>query len=114
MAKEGDGLMPRERYGERLPVDTRIIQRIMRSPQMMAEQSKGFMSEWGGPALYTRLARRPAAERMVYYAISEGHTTSDAVSVATGLDVRTVEGAVSSLEGQGLVTKGAVTTKKGV
>ena len=103
-----------QNYGERLPVDTRIIQRIMRSPQMMAEQGSGFMSAWGGPALYTRLARRPAAERMVYYAISEGHTTPDAISVVTGLDVKTVSGAVSSLEGQGLVTKGAVTTKKGV
>ena len=103
-----------QNYGERLPVDTRIIQRIMRSPQMMTEQGEGFMSEWGGPALYTRLARRPVAERMVYYAISEGHTTSDAVSVATGLDVKTVEGAVSSLKRQGLVEKGAVTTEKGL
>jgi len=89
-------------YGRRLPLDPRMVQKIQRSPEMMAEQGD-FLSDWGGPAMYQLLAELPTNQRMTYLAVYQGLTTSEEISIATDLPVGQVESALTSLGKRGLI-----------
>lgn len=98
----------REDFGKRLPVDTRIIEDIRRSPTMSAEQGPAFMPDWGGPSAYQEMARWPASQRMTWFAVQEGYTTETDIADATGLRVADVSKALTALHTKGLVVKGVV------
>ena len=95
----------RQNFGRRLPLDPRIVERIMRSPELVGEQVN-FMDAWGGPHMYRQLARMPTDQRMTYMAIREGITTPEAIAVATELRPEQVERALDVLERKGLITPG--------
>jgi len=91
-------------YGKRLPCDPRIVEKIQRSPQMMAEQGSTFLTNWGGPGAYQMAANLPVKQRVTYYAVSEGLTTPEEISIAVDLSVEEVNSALSQLSKKGLVT----------
>ena len=89
---------------ERIPVDPRVVDKIMRSPSMMEEQGSGFMQSWGGPGAYQQWAREPPGKRMTYFAVQQGATTSGEVAVMTGLKESEVNKWLGKLEMEGLVS----------
>ena len=95
--------MPREGFGEILPVDPRMIEEIQSSRVMSGEQGPGWMQEWGGPEMYQEMSQAPVTARMVYYAALEGFTSPDQIEVATGLSKGEVSSGVSWLRRKGYV-----------
>jgi len=95
--------MPREGFGERLPFDTRMLQKMQKSPQMMAEQGSGFLSDWGGPSGYIAAVKMGPNTREVYYAVVDGYTDPSQIEVATGLSSSEVSKGMRDLERKGLV-----------
>lgn len=91
-------------YGKRLPVDPRVVDRIQRSPQMMAEQGGAFLQSWGGPQMYQKGAKLPVNQRVVYHAVESGLRTPEEISPAVDLSIKDVESALSQLEKKGLVS----------
>jgi len=89
---------------ERIPVDPRVVERIMRSPSMAAEQGSGFLqNSWGGPAGYQYWAKQPVGKRVTYFAVIEGGSTSSEISGMTGLSEPEVDKWLGSLDKEGLV-----------
>jgi len=95
-------------YGKRIPIDPRAIDKIQRSPSMMAEQGSAFLADWGGPGAYKMVARLPMKQRVTYYAVESGLQTSEEISIATDLSVGDVESSLTQLEKKGLVSIGEV------
>lgn len=96
--------------GRRMSMDSRMVDKIRRSPQMLAEQGGSeFLSEWGGPTGYSFWAKQPVAHRVTYFAVQEGLTTVKDIAGATGLKEKEVNDSLTALEGKGIVPKGLVT-----
>jgi len=95
--------MPREDLGRRLPVDPRIVERVSRSPAMLAEQGPNFMSDWGGSSMYQAMSKAPSEARVVYYGVVEGTTSPEELEVVTGLDKTSVERGLQWLQRKGYV-----------
>ena len=93
---------------ERIPVDPRIVQDIQTHRKMRDEQGSTFMTKWGGPSEYSKLASMPAPDRLVLMAVKEGYATPATIADVTGLPVDTVNSRVSILKGQGLIEKDEV------
>ena len=89
---------------ERIPVDPRVVDRIQRSPHMMAEQGAGFMGDWGGPTTYRSLCELPQSQRMVYAAVLDGAASQEELEVVTGLAPEEVSRALSELQSIGKVS----------
>lgn len=99
--------MARDDYGRRLPMDTRMIREIADSPALSAENPH-ICSDWGGPEMYTYLAKQPQAIRMTYLAVQNGYSTVEDISAATDLPVKDVDKALSRLSTAGIVDPGVV------
>ncbi len=99
--------MPKD-FGRRLPVDTRIISDIQRSPQMRAEQGPSWLSEWGGPQGYKMQADMSESVRVTYNAVLEGYGTEPDIRDATGLSSGEVSSSLTTLQWRGLVEVGQV------
>lgn len=95
--------MPDYSQYKRLPFDTRMVQEIQGSPAMRAEQGQGFLSSWGGPSGYQKMATLPPEQRVVYRAVEDGLVSSQEISSATGLTPTEVQSALSGLSKRGLV-----------
>ena len=95
-------------FNRRLPMDTRVVRDIQRSPKMSAEQGPNWLSDFGGPQGYSYWAKQPMPERVTYFAVQEGATTQQQVVDWTGLRSGEVSSALSSLERKGLVEKGVM------
>lgn len=93
-------------FGKRIPCDPRVIDKIQRSPSMMAEQGSAFLASWGGPGQYQMAARLPVKQRVTYYAVESGLQTSEEISIATDLSVDDVESSLTQLAKKGLVSLG--------
>ena len=89
---------------KRLPVDSRIVNRINRTPKLMAEQGPGYMQAYGGGQQYMAVAKLTANERMAFFAIQDGFTTAEDIELATGMDVSDAAKALTGLTRKGLVT----------
>lgn len=87
----------------RLPVDPRIVEEIQRSPSMSGEQGTGFMQQWGGPQQYRLMASLPPTTRLVYESILSGTSDPSLIEIETGLDIKDINAAISSLKDKGLV-----------
>lgn len=96
-------------FGRDLPLDTRIVREIQRSPSMSAEQGSGWLSKWNGPQGYTMQARMTLPERVTYNAVEQGYGTEADISDATGLLRGEVSVALTKLQAMGLVEVGQVT-----
>ena len=95
-------------FGRDLPMDTRIIRDIQRSPSMSAEQGPGWLNEWGGPSGYSFWAGQPVNDRVVYFAVTEGYSTQKDIRDATGLSSGEVLTSLTKLERKGLIETGQV------
>lgn len=93
-----------QKAGGRIPVDPRVIERIQRSPYMVAEQGSGFMEDWGGPSTYKEMCGLTSNQRLVWSAVLEGATDYDQIEILTGLTPSEISRTVSELESQGKVT----------
>lgn len=93
-----------QKVGERIPVDPRVIDRIQRSPHMMAEQGPGFMEDWGGPSTYREMASLTSNQRLVWASVLDGATDYEQIEVMTGLSSLEVSAAASELQSLGKVT----------
>lgn len=100
--------MPRD-FGRRLPMDSKVVDKIRRSPQMSAEQGSSFMSDWGGSSNYIAFAKKPVEQRVTYFAVQQGYSTVKDISDATGLSTGEVNSALTQLSRDGLVDVGVVT-----
>ena len=96
-------------FNRRLPMDTKIIRDIQRSPSMSAEQGSSWLSEWGGPGGYSFWAKQPLSDRVVYFAVTEGYSTQKDIRDATGLSSGEVSTSLTKLERKGLIETGVVT-----
>ncbi len=100
--------MPKD-FGRRLPMDSRMVDEIRRSPAMMREQGgSDWLSEWGGSSGYSYWARQPMEYRMTYFAVQEGYSTAQDIADVTGLRKSDVSKSLTRLENQGLVEPGVV------
>lgn len=90
-------------YKERVPCDPRVVERIMRSPSMVAEQGPAFLSSWGGPTAYQYWANQPVGKRMTYFAVQDGGSTTSEISGMTGLSESEVDKWLGKLDTEGLV-----------
>ena len=89
----------------RIPVDPRVVDRIMRSPSMMAEQGSTFLQNpWGGPVAYQYWAEQPKGKRVTYFAVQSGASEGSEIAVMTGLSESEVDRWLTQLEGEGLIT----------
>jgi len=95
-------------FNRRLPMDTKIIRDIQRSPSMSAEQGPGWLNEWGGPSGYSFWAGQPVNDRVVYFAVTEGYGTQKDIRDATGLSSGEVSTSLTKLERKGLINVGQV------
>jgi len=84
-----------------LPIDPRFLSRM--DSKRWAEQSPTFLQAYGGASGYARLAKLPVKERLAYAAVKEGYGTDEEIASVTGLDLKEVSSALSSLETKGLV-----------
>lgn len=91
-------------FGERLPCDPRVIGKIQRSPQMMAEQGPAFLSGWGGSQGYQYWAKEPEGKRVTYFAVKGGASESSEISNMTGLEESEVSKWLTILQQEGLIT----------
>jgi hypothetical protein len=89
----------------KLSVDPRIVERIQRSPALMAEQGPGFMAAYGGPSNYIAASKLNSDERVAFYAMQDGFTTADDIALATGLDKASAAKALSGLNKKGMLVK---------
>jgi hypothetical protein len=82
---------------------------------MLAEQGgpSGFLSDWGGPVVYSQVARMSSPDRITYYAIKSGLSDPSQIAVATGLSEKVVGSSVLSLRGKGLVEVEEASTLSG-
>lgn len=88
----------------RIPVDPRVVDRIMRSPSMAAEQGGGFLqNSWGGPAGYQYWAKQPVGKRICYFAVMEGGSTTSEIAGMTDLSESEVDKWLGKLDQEGLV-----------
>ena len=89
---------------EFLPVDTRIVEEIQRSPKKLEEQGGCFLDKWGGPSNYNTLAKLSPEERLVYVSTLQG--LSDPAAIADAVSTSETFGkAFSKLERQNLLEK---------
>ena len=89
----------------RLPVDPRVVKEIQASGRMSREQGAGFMGSAGGPGVYQKLARLSREDKLVYTAVTGGHTTLEELEVATGLDESRVKAGLTTLQKVGLIAE---------
>jgi len=87
----------------RLPVDTRIVDRISRTPKMLAEQGPGFMSQYGSASQYMAVSKLNTNERVAFYAVQDGFDNAADISLATGMDESAASTALLGLADKGLV-----------
>lgn len=89
----------------RIRMDPRVVQRIQRSPTMMAEQGADWLKPCGGPSTYVMLARLPYKERVTYLSILGGSESATDVSLDTdgGLSIDEAQKALDSLSEKGLL-----------
>lgn len=100
--------MPREDFGRRLPMDLEMAREIAATPHLLAEQGPSFLQDWGGPRNYQMVARMPVDQRVVYYAVQDGYTTTPELADATGLSTAEVTKALGALAARGMVELGVV------
>jgi hypothetical protein len=89
-----------ETIGGRNPIDSRLANKISRSPTMMSEQGSGFMSAYGGVGNYVQFAKMPQNERLVYAARLEGYSNPDEIALVTGLNLTEVNKTLNIIEPQ--------------
>ena len=89
----------------RLPVDSRIVDRINRSPKMMSEQGPGYMQGYGGGSQYMAVTKLTSNERVAFYAVQDGFDNTADIVMATGMGEEAVNKALSSLASKGLVVQ---------
>lgn len=100
--------MPKD-YGRNMRMDSRMVDEIQRSPQMMQEQGgSAWLADWGGPGAYIYWSKQPLNERMTYFAVLEGYSTSQDIADVTGLAKADVTRALTKLSKQGLVETGVI------
>lgn len=88
----------------RIPVDPRVVEKIMRSPSMREEQGPSFLqNDWGGPTAYQYWAKQPKGKRTTYFAVQQGGATSSEISGMIGLSESEVDKWLSTLDREGLV-----------
>jgi len=93
----------------RIPVDPRVVDKIMRCPGMAAEQGSTFLqNDWGGPVAYQYWAKQPLSKRVVYFAVKSGASESSEIAGMTGLEKSEVDKWLTSLSKEGLVEVEAV------
>ena len=93
-------------FGRRLSLDTRMISQILEK----GDQPSTWLSEWGGPSGYQFWAKQPLADRLTFFAVTEGFNTPQDIASAADLKVSDVRRSLSKLEKAGLIETG-VTTK---
>lgn len=96
-------------FGRRGKLDTRMAREIQASPRMYAENRySSVFTEWG-PWGYAFWMKQPEWQRVVYFAVQEGHTTVPDIASAVGLPEGQALGTVKMLENRGLIPVGVVT-----
>jgi len=90
---------------KRIPMDPRVVEKIQRSPSMMAEQGSGFLQNpWGGPSGYQYWAGQPEGKRVTYFAVVGGGATTSEISNMTGLTEPEVDKWLTQLGKEDLIT----------
>lgn len=99
------------KYGN-MRMDSRMVQAIGRDARMSSEQGGGWLGDFGGATGYVYWAKRPAAERMTWFAFQAGYSTPEDIAAATDLRTVDVNKALASLAGKGMlvVQDGEVTS----
>lgn len=89
----------------RVRMDPRVVQRIQRSPTMMAEQSPDWLSGYGGPSTYIELAKLPFKERATYMSVLGGSKSASDVSIDTEgkISIDEAQKALDNLTSKGLL-----------
>lgn len=90
-------------YLERMPVDSRIVEQISRSPAMTSEQGANFMQKYGGPGGYIQFSKMPREQRFVMAACLDGYSDPEQIAIATGMDLKDVNAALNKLQKEGFV-----------
>ena len=88
---------------ERLPIDTRLVEEIARSPRMRREQGPDWLGRWGGPSRYQEVAKLPYEARVVHYAYLDGFTDPDLLEIETGLSPAVIKDSLALLRRKGLI-----------
>ena len=86
-------------------MDSRIVDRINRSPKMMSEQGQGYMAQYGGGSQYMAVSKLTSNERVAYYAVQDGFDNAADIVMATGMGEEAVSKALSGLASKGLVVQ---------
>lgn len=95
------------KLGRRLPMDSKMVRQISRSPTMLAEQGghTQFMSAYGGASNFRTVARMNPTERKVYIAVVvDGLGNTAEISQVTGIKEATVGTTLNRLNEKGLVS----------